>query len=236
MDKETLKRRAMDLGAEVAGVASADRFGQAPAGFHPTDILAGARSVLVYARPIPNHLCTAKVRAPFTLVRHRTLAILDDISMRLTLDIAQAGGQAIPIPGAEPYEFWDEANREGRGILSLKHAAELAGLGRIGKNTLLLNETFGNQLWLGAVVTDLDLAPDPPAREMCLEACTRCLEACPQSALDGTTIAQKKCREVVGSHTPGGDWFYACFKCKTACPLATGKGSRPAPGVAGSSV
>lgn len=224
MDKEAIKRRAMDLGAEVVGIAAVDGFGQAPAGFHPTDILAGARSVVVYGRPIPNQLCMAKVRAPFTLVRHRTLAILDDISMRLTLDIGQEGGQAIPIPGAEPYEFWDEDNREGRGILSLKHAAELAGLGRIGKNTLLINETFGNQLWLGAVVTDLELEPDPPARALCLETCTRCLEACPQSALDGTTIEQKKCREIIGSYSPGGGWFYACFKCKIACPFATAKG------------
>jgi epoxyqueuosine reductase len=220
MDMNAIKQRARDLGAEAVGIGSVERFGQAPEGFHPGDILSGARSVVVFGKEIPNFLSTAKAHAPFTLARNRTVSLLDDIALQLTLEIGQAGGLAIPIPAAEPYEYWDDARRHGRGILSLKHAAEIAGLGRIGKNTLLINEKFGNRLWLGAVVTDLELQPDPPAKQLCVGTCVKCLEACPQSALDGVTIDQKKCREIVGSCSEGGGWYYACFKCRIACPFA----------------
>ena len=43
----------------------------------------------------------------------------------------QAGASTNPIPCDEPYEFWDDEKKHGRGILSLKHAGVLAGLGTI---------------------------------------------------------------------------------------------------------
>ncbi|AAK78232.1 MULTISPECIES: hypothetical protein [Clostridium] len=62
---------------------------------------------------------------------------MDNISIQLSFYIESKGYKAIPIPSDEPYEYWDSQNRHGRAILSLKHLAQLSGLGFIDKNTLL---------------------------------------------------------------------------------------------------
>ena len=220
MNKEMIKKLARELGAEVAGIGSVDNFEKAPKGFHPTDILPDAKSIIVFGRELLNNISMAKKHAPFTLMRNRITANLDDIAMKMTIEIEETGYRAIPIPSTEPYEYWDDTKREGRGILSLKHAAEIAGLGRIGKNTLLINEKYGNRLWLGAVLTNIKMENDPPAKQLCLAACNKCIEACQQSALDGITINQKKCRERSSRSSEGGGGYYSCFDCRVACPFS----------------
>jgi len=54
---------------------------------------------------------------------------LDNISIELTFNIESQGYKAIPIPSDEPYEYWDSENKLGKGILSLKHSAQAAGIG-----------------------------------------------------------------------------------------------------------
>lgn len=103
---------------------------------------------------------------------------LDDISFQLSYRMEEEGYTAVPIPSSEPYEYWDSERRHGRGIVSLKHAGQLAGIGCIGKNTLLVNNRYGNRLWLGAVISDAVLEPDGPAENLCPESCRICIDAC----------------------------------------------------------
>jgi len=130
---------------------------------------------------------------------------------------------AVPLPSDEPYEYWDAENTEGRGLLSMKHAAVAAGLGTLGKNTLLLNEKFGNLLTLGAVLTDLDLPSDPLAESICLDSCRLCLECGPSHALDGTRANQKKCRSYAYGTSPRGYGTVDCNRCRMVCPMRFGK-------------
>jgi len=218
MENVQVKAIASRLGADLCGIAPVDRLSGAPQGFHPSDILPGTRSVIVFAKPMSRTAYEAKSLAPYTLMRNQVLARLDEIAVGLALELEAAGARALPIPSAEPYEFWNTEARQGKGILSLKHAAQGAGLGTIGKNTLLLNPRFGNRLWLGAVLTDLELEPDPVLEPQCLESCTLCLDACPQGALDGTTLVQKRCRAHSFVSSEGGGWFYNCCRCLQVCP------------------
>jgi len=223
IDSTLVKLSAAQLGAGLCGIAPVARFEQAPAGFHPCDIWPDCRSVVVVACRFPLSTLLARTHAPYTLVRNKLVEQLDTITCRLSAMLEQQGALALPIPSAEPYEHWEPERRHGRGILSLKHAAVLAGLGKMGRNTLLINETYGNMLWLGAVLVAAELEPDPlAAYEACPPRCRICLDACPQQALDGTTIDQQRCRERSASSTEGGGWVLSCNLCRKLCPRHAG--------------
>lgn len=214
-----VKQAALKLGADLCQIAPVNRFKDAPKGFHPLDIYPGCGSVIVFLSHFPLGSLDAKSLAPYTFIRNMMVRKIEKISFDLCEAFEQAGVTAIPIPCDEPYEYWDDKTKHGRAILSLKHAGVLAGLGTIGKNTLLVNKDFGNMIWLGGVLVSAELKPDPLAEyEGCLNGCDLCLTACPVSALDGQTIDQKKCRQHSFAWSPGGGMIYTCNRCRILCP------------------
>ena len=75
-----------------------------------------------------------------------TLAIqrMDAITYAISTDLDRADIKNVLIPTDDPYDYWDAANQEGRAILSLRHAAMLAGLGKLGRNNLI---SLSRSLW-----------------------------------------------------------------------------------------
>ncbi len=133
--------------------------------------------------------------------------------------LEKEGITAIPVPSV-PYDYWEPDNRVGKGIISLKHAGRLAGLGVFGKNTLLYNEKYGNMITLEAVLIDRDLTSDPLAEyTVCTEKCTLCIDKCPQKAIHGDGhVNQKLCREYAEIENSRGFFIYACSECRSVCP------------------
>lgn len=218
-DANHIKNLAAGLGADLCGIAPIDRFNHAPEGFHPQDVFSECRAVIVLASRFALGTLQAEAYVPYTFVRNRMVEKMDSIAFELANELDLNGVTAAPIPSAEPYAYWDAERRHGRGILSLKHAGELAGIGRIGKNTLLVNERFGNMMWLSAVLVSEELETDPlAAYEGCIPGCKLCLEACPQKALNGVTIDQKLCRSRSVTNTEGGGWYLSCNLCRKICP------------------
>lgn len=125
------------------------------------------------------------------------------------------------MPSDESYQSWDQDKLEGRGDLSHKHAAEAAGLGRLGKNSLLTTPEFGNRVYLVSVVTNLDLEPDPVIeKELCPQKCTLCIRSCPVGAIkDGQRVDQKACRSFMLLELPKGQIVENCRECRKVCPI-----------------
>ncbi|MBN8555932.1 MAG: tRNA epoxyqueuosine(34) reductase QueG [Deltaproteobacteria bacterium] len=110
-----------------------------------------------------------------------------------------------------------------------KTLAVQAGLGWQGKNTLLLSPQFGSYLFLGEIVTDLPLttfSAKMPVSDHCGK-CTRCIDACPTSALTPYVLKADLCisyltlehRGEFDSNTPAfSDWIAGCDICQEVCP------------------
>jgi epoxyqueuosine reductase QueG len=208
-------------GASVAGVADVARFAEAPKGFHPHDLMAGCRAVVVFGIALPRALLKSERRVTYLKAVFECLAELDRLSLLAAVEIERHGGEAMPLPSDSPVDYWDEATKTAKGMLSMKHAGELAGLGHIGKNTLLNNPRYGNRLMLGAVLTDLELPSDPLAEGfVCPPDCRICLDNCPQKALDGVSLNQRRCRELVYGTDAHGQFVCNCNRCRTLCPQA----------------
>jgi epoxyqueuosine reductase len=106
--------------------------------------------------------------------------------------------------------------------------AKYAGVGWIGKNTCIINQKKGSWLFLGVILTSLELAPDLPAPDRC-GTCTRCIDACPTDAiLAPYQLDSNKCISYLTIEKRGsiqedlrsgmGRHIFGCDICQDVCP------------------
>ena len=104
-------------------------------------------------------------------------AILDQIAFKVSNLIQNKGYRALPVPASQIVD-WEKQT----GHLSHKKIGELAGLGFIGRNNLLVNSGVGARFRLVTILTNIALEPDKKIEADCGE-CRVCINVCPASAI-----------------------------------------------------
>jgi epoxyqueuosine reductase len=216
------------------------RFPGSPAGrADPRSLDDGAASAIVAALPCPpaeprrgrgpepaGRIARFAQRADYHTELHRRLR-------RLAALLAEAAGRTLRfriVVDTAP--------------LLERELAMAAGIGFIGKSTMLVVPGLGTHLTLGTLLVDLELPADAPAHARC-GRCRRCLDACPTGALDEPyRIDARRCISYLTIEHRGpvapelrpllAPWLYGCDLCQEACPYNHGAATRRLAEVAGS--
>ena len=107
--------------------------------------------------------------------------------------------------------------------------AQRAGLGWIGKNSLLLNRQMGSFFFLAELIIDLEVTPDSPIAKDYCGTCTTCIDACPTDAIvQPEVIDASKCisyltielKDAIPNEFAGKmeNWVFGCDICQDVCP------------------
>jgi epoxyqueuosine reductase len=246
--KAVVKEYAIELGFDLVRITSAQEFSQDRAialervraglmdglpwysekrvnrGSNPQELLPGARSIICLglnyyqpardgeenSRPRGKVARYARGRDYHKVMKKRMRAFVKGLSQRI---------------GASIQARWYVDD----GPMLDRAAANRAGLGWFGKNTNILTSTFGSWVFLGQVITDLEIEPDPPLRKTCGN-CVRCIEACPTGAIVAPyVIDNMRCISYLTIENRGPiprelrpqmlDWVFGCDICQEVCPV-----------------
>lgn len=249
LDSIRIKERALELGFDVAGVARAGRAPRADA-FHAwlaegrhgemawlareperrsdvTRVVAGAKSVLSVG--LSYHIADP----PADLWN-------DPLRGRIARYAWGRDYHDELLPRLRELAAWIEAET-GRPVANRAYVdtgpvlerewAAKAGLGFIGKNTLVIHPEWGSYLFLGELLLDLDLEPDAPVDERTgtCGSCRRCQDVCPTHAFPAPYILDSRlCISYLTIEHRGAipdelrpkmkNWIYGCDECQSVCP------------------
>src|SRR5215831_3816138 len=237
-----LKRRALALGFDAVGIApleenphadALDRWlaagyagtmtylqRQAAKRKDPRLIMPGARSAVVtltnyWHGTAPSGARSARVaQYAWSTDYHRIIGPRLEQLARVIADL---------VPGAQCRSYVDA------GPVPERDLAQRAGLGWIGKNTMLIDPAIGSFTFIGTVLTDAELEPDPPFEADRCGTCRACLDACPTAAFpEPHVLDARRCISYLTIEHRGafsedergqvGEWLFGCDICQDVCP------------------
>jgi len=241
--KERIKARAKQLGFTLAGVTSCEPPQHLTtfeswlnADMHGTmSYLAEERSIL--RRSDPKQILPACKSILVLAMPYSPLAKSEDGARVAAYALGDDYHEVIPPRLKIIVEFIEEQlghsipNRyyTDTGPVLERDLAQRAGLGWIGKNTMLINPKAGSTFFLSEILLGIELEPDRPMTTDHCGTCTRCIAACPtQCILPNRTIDARRCISYLTielkESIPEGlrplmqDWIFGCDVCQQVCP------------------
>ena len=242
-----VKAYAQELGFDLVGITSADPFeeeervalerlrqglldglpwyheARVRRGSRPQDILPGARSIIAVAMSYMAEEDSPQDDAPRGKVgRYAWGQDYHKIMERRLKDFV--GGLSERLDQSIRAKVYVDT-----GPMQDRAVAQRAGIGWYGKNTNVLTHSHGSWVFLGQVVTDLELEPDKPLKKTCGQ-CTLCIDKCPTGALIAPYVLDNtlcisyltiECRGSIPRHLRPliGDWIFGCDICQDVCPV-----------------
>ena len=244
--KEIVKQLAFELGFDLVGVCEAEKF-QA----HRSVVLQRMQDGLMEDLPWYSPARVIRGTDPLTLLPEArsiiSLAMSYNISENVRLDVSKGrvaryawGDDYHKVMKTRMKEFVSQLSQNiqtevlGRwyvddGPMLDRAVAQKAGLGWFGKNTNILSSEFGSWIFLGQVLTDLELEPDEPVKKNC-GSCVKCITSCPTGAIVAPyVIDNKRCISHLTIENRGAipkkfrsymsDWVFGCDICQDVCPV-----------------
>ncbi|MGH8669557.1 MAG: hypothetical protein ACREUH_10020 [Burkholderiales bacterium] len=186
MTSKEVKRRALELGADLCGIASAATLNAFPPDPRwpqtPERISPYCKSVIVIVQRIPAGAFRCKTNVPVQYLDMLVLRRMDRIALKLAQELERLGHPSFTLAAQET--DWN-LKRASYARLSTRHLGVEAGLGTLGLEVNILTPEFGPRLYLTGILTELELEPDERMQEqVCIgESCSRCLHSCPPDAV-----------------------------------------------------
>lgn len=180
--KDRVRSLLLSLGVDDVGVASVDDY-RSPASPPVGALFPGARSLIVMAF---RELSACDSPSPQLAMNARLdlMAFSRSVCYQAARFVeADLGARVMTIPVSYPMDVGDP-RKAGIAEISLRHAAVAARLGAFGLHNLVVHPRLGTRVLFTALLTDLELASDPPVAEHPCTGCGLCVQACPTGALD----------------------------------------------------
>jgi epoxyqueuosine reductase len=253
LDLSTLiKSAAVAVGFDLAGIASVHEFPDLAR--FPEWIAAGRAGEMKYleSRDAAGNLRRASLKSPFPWARSVIVCAVNyntDHPYSINVNKPGHGWISRYAWSREDYhesvlrrlreveiklkEFCAEETLETRAYVDTgpvveRVYAKYAGVGWLGKNTCVINQKIGSWIFLGVIVTSLELSPDLPAPDRC-GTCTRCIDACPTDAIVAPyELDSNKCISYLTIEKRGpiseelregiGKQVFGCDICQDVCP------------------
>jgi ferredoxin len=222
LNAKMVKDFALKNGADLVGIASIDRFRDAPPETHPSSIMPSCRSVVVLAGRILEGSYQGNAQGadystywiygygtgiygPLGQATSRTMRFIESFGYDT---IESPGGHTLlEAPPARPPV--KKGKLPSNLSVHMRLAAAAAGLGELGWSKVFLSPEFGPRQRFEIFLTDAELEPDPLMKDHVCTRCMKCVDICPGQALSKT---QKVSVEIEGRKFEWGDVHLG--KCK----------------------
>ncbi len=185
MEKEVvfkeLKRIGCNAGADLVGICDVALLKKEDPDADAEKFLLGAKSIVIALVADPPYISSAKDPYIYSRLSYPGYMKADGACASMRAELENEGYLTARVEREAVHAF-DRSGRPSKTI-PIKKAAELAGLGKIGMHSLLVNPKFGPRVRMSAFITDAPLTPDKPFEGELCDSCGECARACPAGAI-----------------------------------------------------